>query len=459
MMKRNLVLAVMLGGCLAASACSSDDDTVAPAGGGSAGTAGSAGSSGHGGSAGSAGSAGHGGSGVGQGGESGGGPIGAGGAEAGAGGAGGETPVGPVFADSLNAHDVLVITADAPALKHLVVAGTDYTKTETAIVTLEPAAVGDRTVFADGDAVAVSSGGLGFVLERTNDKANLLEGGKIKTTFDLTVAGNASDTVTNKAYVTLYNKTLLSVLDLTAGTVAKRIDLTEFDVGDKDGSSEISGQAYDSAKKIAYYVLARIDRKSAVAPDYQLQCTTNKALIVGIDTTTDSIVDLNGAADGKGLELSLAAPESLELSADGKLLMLVGAGCYTGGKLKSAGVEVIDIGTGASTIPFDAVPHADTLYHLNDLLLVGGVNALLQVADTNYAYHWYPLNLSNGTLGVELNNVPSGATYDGKDLLGVKFATVPSVVRYNIGTDSTTKIVDSPWAGTYGTSSGSALVQ
>jgi len=85
--------------------------------------------------------------------------------------------------------------------------------------------------------------------------------------------------------------------------------------------------------------------------------------------------------------------------------------------------------------------------------------ALLQVADTNYAYHWYPLNLSNGTLGVELNNVPSGATYDGKDLLGVKFATVPSVVRYNIGTDSTTKIVDSPWAGTYGTSSGSALVQ
>jgi hypothetical protein len=471
MKKQNLVLGVILGGCLAVVACSSDGDDSSSnggSGGASAGNGGAhaggttsggthAGGSGGKGGATAGGSAGIGaagsGAGASEGGEAGTGELGAGG-EAGGGGG------GFVFPNALDPWTVLVPAAAPATLGHLLVAGSDFTtSTEIASVTLNPAAVGDSTTYQDGDAVPVSSAGLGFALEETNDKVHLLDGGKIKTTFDVTDPGtDTSALASNKAYVVLYNQSLISILDLTAGKVSRRIDLTQFnDPSDSDHSADISAGVYDAAKHIAYFVLARIDRKAIAAdPDFHLPCSATRGLIVGIDTTTDAIVDLNGAAAGTALPLSLVSPSSLAINAAGTSLTLLAAGCYDGATLEHQGVEVVDLTLGTSKAAY-APASSD---FLDRLILTSDTSALLHTFDDTFADHWYKLDLGTGTLGTELLNVPSSVSYDGTDLLGIKVTgSVGSVERYSIAGGTSTQVTATSWSGQYSSAAGTVLVQ
>src|SRR5450432_3468631 len=332
MAKQHLVLGLILGGCIAAVACSSSDDSSPSNTGGSSGSSGKSGSGGthaggttsggtaNGGSAGKAGSASAGSAGASEGGE--------GGAPSTEGGAGGEAGGGGfVIPLALDPWTVLVPSAAPATPNHLLVAGSDFTaSTEITSITLRPAAVGDSTTYQDGDTVAVSSAGLGFALEETNDKVHLLDGGKLKTTFDVTDPGtDTAPLADNKAYVPVYNQSLISILDLSAGKVSRRLDLSQFnDASDSDGSADITAGAYDSSSHTPYFVLARIDRNAIAAdPNFHLPCTTTRGLIVGIDTTTDAIVDLNGAADGTTLPLSLVGPSSLAINAAGTSLTLL----------------------------------------------------------------------------------------------------------------------------------------
>jgi len=470
MKKQSLVLGLVLGGCLAAVACSSSDDSASNSNGGSGGAlGGSAGAGAHagasGGHAGGSGGTANGGSseaGAEHGGSAGASEAGAAGAprvsEAGAGGEAGGG--GFVFPPALDPWTVLVPSAPVAAPNHLLVAGTDFaTSTEIASVTLTPAAVGDSTTYADGDALPVSSAGLGFVLEATNDKVHLLDGGKVKTTFDVSDPGTDTAALAdNKAYVPLYNKSLIAILDLAAGKVSRRVDLSQFDdPNDSDGSSDISAAAYDANKHIAYFLLARVDRNAIAAdPDYHLPCSTTRGLIVGLDTTTDAIVDLNGAADGKALPLTLVAPTSLELNAAGTTLTLLATGCYDGATLKHQGVEVITLMTGASAIAY--APTSNDF--LDTLIVTNGSNSLLHTFDDTFAGHWFKLNLATGVLGAELSNVPDSVSYDGVDLLGVKISgNVGKVVRYSIASETSTDVTATSWTGQYSMTSGTALVK
>jgi hypothetical protein len=473
MKKQNLIVGLILSGCAAAVACtSSGDDAIENTGGTGGATGGSAGTHAGGTSAGSAGKAAGGASnGGGSAGEnsaagaggslSNAGASGEGGATGSDAGAGGEAGGGGfVIPRALDPWTVLVPSTTPATFNHLLVAGTDFaSSTEITSITLIPAAVGDTTTYQDGDTVPVSSAGLGFALEETNDKVHLLDGGKIKTTFDVADPGtDTSALADNKAYAVLYNQTLISILDLSAGKVSRRIDLTQFnDASDSDGSADITAGAYDSTKHIAYFVLARIDRNAIAAdPSYHLPCTATRGLIVGIDTTTDAIVDLNGAADGKTLPLSLVSPTSLALSANGASLTLLASGCYEGATLKHQGVEVVDLTLGTSLSAY-APTGAD---FLDKLVLTGGTSALLHTFDTTFAEHWFKLDLGTGALGTELSNVPDAVSYDGADLLGVKISgKVGAVVRYNIANDATTEVTPTSWSGQYSAAAGSALVE
>lgn len=462
---RNLVLGLVLGGCAVVAACSSDSDDNANTGGtgGTGGTHSTAGAGGIGGKAsgGSAGKAGGGSAGANDNGGADSAGADNGGAPSGEAGAGGEAGGGGfVIPPALDPWTVLVpVAAPTTTPNHLLVAGSDFSSTtEIVSVTLSPAAVGDSHTYADGDATPVSSGGLGFVLEATNDKVDLLDGGKIKTTFDVTDPGTDTAALTaNKAYVPLYNKSLISILDLANSKVSRRIDLSQFnDATDSDGSADITAGAYDDAKHLAYFVLGRIDRNAIAAdPDYHLPCTATRGLIVAIDTLTDEIVDLNGAADGKTLPLTLVAPTSMKLDAAGAKLTLLASGCYTSGKLGHQGVEVIDVTAGTSTVAY--APTTDDF--LDRLILTGGTNALLHTFDDSFGAHWYKLDLATGTLGSELSGVPSAVSFDGTDLLGVKVtAMVGAVVRYAVATGTSTTLSPSSWSGQYSSASGSALV-
>jgi hypothetical protein len=467
MKKQNLILGLILSGCAAAVACtSSGDDTTAPAG-GSGGTGGASG--------GSAGA--HAGGSANGGGATGATPGAAG--EAGAtsaGGAGGENTAGasaggaagaPILGEAgsagepgkvvtipttkLNPTAVVVPSATPAKQNHLLVAGTDYVRTEVVSVTLQPAAIGDATVFSDGDTVLASSGGLGFALERTNDFVNLMEGGKVKTEFDLHQAGaDTAPLANNKAYVGFYDASLISILNLSSGTVSRALDMSQFNyAGDADGSADIQAGVYDPHKNIVYFLLQRIDLTSIVPPDYSLPCSAEKALVVGIDARTDEIVDLNGAADGKALELSLINPVTMAISSDGNTLTLLAQGCYDSGTHVKSGVETLDLTTLSSKI---AYAYTGTDY-LSDLIVTGTTSALFS------DFGWFPLDLATGVLGTAFAGAPDAATFDGADLIGISVTgKVGAVVRYNLTSGVRTTIKPTSWSGQYDTVAGLALV-
>jgi hypothetical protein len=360
-----------------------------------------------------------------------------------------------MFADALNPQGVIVTAAQPAASTHLLVAGTDYkTSTEVASLTLATGKVDDTTVYTDGDAVATSSAGLGFVIERSNDLVHLLDGSAIKTTFDLKDLGTGkAAALADKAYVPLLQQSLITVLDLKAGTVSKRIDLSRYsDAADQDGSADIDAGVYDAKKKIAYFVLGRIDFTSFDPVTFQLPCSKTKALVVGIDATTDEVVDLNGDADGEAAELSLTNPSSISLAADGSLVVL-SAGCYTAGKLKNQGIENLDPTTGVSTTVY--APSNDDF--LAKLILTGGANALLGTADATFTPHWYKLDLTAGALGDELMNVPDAVSFDGTDLLGV--GAGGEVIKYTLATGKDSTVAAKSWDGDYSSAASTALVK
>ena len=81
-------------------------------------------------------------------------------------------PDGFVFPDALNPQGVIVPEAGPTTFRTVLVAGSDYLTTEIASVTLGSGKVQPGEIYADGDTVALSSAGIGFALERTNDQVH-----------------------------------------------------------------------------------------------------------------------------------------------------------------------------------------------------------------------------------------------------------------------------------------------
>jgi len=453
MAKRHLLMLGLLlgGGALSSAACS--DTKIVTIGDGDAGEAGDTGSHAGSGNAGS----GHAGAGNGgSGGDAGFADLGGASGEGGAGGEGDEPPYD--FPSSLNPQAVVVVGPEPSTSTTLLVAGTDYKTTEIVSVTIGSGAIGDSATYG-GDTVATSSAGVGFAIERGSDKVHLLNGGKISATFDLKDLGTDKTVLDQKAYVPVLNQSLIVVLDLAEGKVSHRIDLNAYNApADSDHSADIADGVYDPNSKIAYFLLQRIDINSIFAdPKYQLHCPAYRGLIVGIDTKTDEVVDLNGDAEGNAIELELVNPGSLSINADGSALYLLANGCFDGDTKIHQGVEVIDPTAGTTTVAYAATGN-DYLSRLIRTNSVG--DALLESSDDLGVTHWHKLDLAAGTLGAELANVPKAPSFDGTDLLGVEVTgKVGKVVRYKVATATSTPISATSWAGEYGTASSTALVQ
>ncbi|HET7541886.1 MAG TPA: hypothetical protein VFK05_18555 [Polyangiaceae bacterium] len=379
----------------------------------------------------------------------------------GEGGEGGEAPF--EFPASLNPQTVVVVGSAPTSTSHLLVAGTDYSsKSEIVSIKLSSGAVGDSTTFDDSDTVATSSAGQGFAIERTNDKVHLLDGGKISTTFDLKEPGSDQQPVDSKAYVPFLNQSLIAILDLSKGKVSRRIDLNAYNApGDSDHSAEIAEGVYDPNKEVAYFLLQRIDLLSYDA-NFHLPCSKSHALIVGIDTKTDEVVDLNGGVEGKAIELRLVNPHSLSINQDGTALYLLADGCYEGTNKIRRGVEVVDLTEGTTTIAYEA-DGSDALgsYYLSSLILTGGEDALIEsFHDDDFTTHWNKFDVAAGKVGAEIENVPGAVSFDGTDLLGVEVTgTVGAVVRYELASETSTVISPTSWGGEYSSASATALVK
>jgi hypothetical protein len=366
---------------------------------------------------------------------------------------------------------VVSTTTDAgmPAAR-LLVAGTDFSTT-TEVSSVDPTAgsVAGHSTVADGDAVPAASGGLGFILERTRDQVDVLASdGSIAQSIDVTALGDANppSSIAHEAFVTLYDANRVAVIDLDAARVAYSIDLTSYlDPNDSDGSVDVDNAVYDPARDRVYVTLARIDLNTITTPNYELACPSEGGLLLAIDATTLTPVDLNGSAPGVAVQLSLVDPVSVALDAANHRLLVMDAGCFAsadgGAQRVKHGIEAVDLSTGATSVPYQP----STADFLTRLILTGAGQALVDRFDASYVEHWNWWQVGASTLGSELSGVPDAVSYDGADaLLGVSFPAPeagggPDVVSYDLGTETTTTIVSSPWSGTFSSAAGSALVE
>jgi hypothetical protein len=381
---------------------------------------------------------------------------------------------------SLGPTEVLCSDAGA-AQATLFVAGTDYSfggSSELAAVDLEHRCIRGRTVFDDSDIVARVSDGHAFVLERTSDAVAMIDSSaKVSDTIALntvdgsTASQNPHDIVYvkppgggAKAYVSLYNASQIAVLNLETPGVEKKIDLSSFlDPTDADASSDPDVGFYDATTGRVYFVLQRTDVTTSYAPPYIVHCPPVPSLLVGIDVVTDALVDLNGAAAGVGLPLSLVAPADVAVDVSGRRALLLANGCGSppdvdGGDYERVldGVEAVNLDTLATTVLF--TPTSEDFF--SRLVLLGSDSALLQ-SFGNLGAVWNKWAPSSPSLGAVIAGVPDQAVVEGPDsLLGVFITgTHARVARYSVSSQTGDTVVSSPWAGTFKYTASVALLK
>lgn len=357
----------------------------------------------------------------------------------------------------------------------LLVGGTDYTST-TQVVALNPATgtiLGNAT-YPDGDAVPAASGGVGFVLERTLGALDVLTStGTVARRVLLRTADGGAGTnphdvvlvpgsVPRKAYVSLYDASAIAVVDIDAGSVTKTIDLSAYMAsGDTDGSVEVDSGLYDGATGRAYFSLERIDLNTARVAPYQLACPAAKALVVGIDPATDTLVDLNGSDAGTGYSLGLVSHSRMAQDPGSGKALLLAEGCFQkadGGSTRVLhGVESLDLATGvAATL---LAPTSQDF--LGDLQITGAGATVIESFDALYVASWHAFGVSSSSLGQAYSCVPDqavaasqgrllGATTDGARI---------SVVAYDLATQSGATVAANIVGATTTAVAGLALVK
>jgi hypothetical protein len=295
---------------------------------------------------------------------------------------------------------------------------------------------------------------------------------------DFTDAGYAQDyadpqaviSVGSKAYVLRYTRNLVSILDTTQMAMGAMptasVDLSSELQAGGDGYVEPVAGVYVPAAKRVYVLLANIDRLNVADNGYVLLCANTTPTVVAIDTTSDALVDLNGAAPGHGWPLTGYAPfGSASLAYDPKTgpsgrLLVLGDGCNLSldggaGPLVKRQVEAIDLSTGVSTTLLDLTAAAFP----QTLTYIDAHDAVVQL-DT--AYFWDP---TTATLGAAIPNAPDAFVFDGTvNLVGVKASygadggmTGYDVVSVDIYNGTLAKLGSNPFTLTGGFLAGVAL--
>jgi hypothetical protein len=349
----------------------------------------------------------------------------------------------------------------------------------TSTVTTVDLATGARlqpSTVPDFDAVVARSDGRAFVLERTNGVLHEIGAdGALVSDVDLNGDGGAIANPhavvvvpgTDKAYVSLYGENAIAVVDLATGTVTGRIDLSSLlGASDADGSVDVDSGVFDPTTGRAYFVLQRVDLTTVtLQTNYQLLCGPEPGLLVGVDPTSDTLVDFAVGASGDAgtdagdagqgvmtrpyVELSLVAAQGMALDAANGRVVLVDSGCYDaadgGYTLRSHGVEAVSLATGATTTLLS--PSNDNYY--SRLWLLSSSSAVLGSLDGSYVDHFNLYEPGQATLGAELAGVPAGAAVETPTtLVGVRDG---DLVRYDVGSQQSETLLLSPclWDGLY----------
>lgn len=235
-----------------------------------------------------------------------------------------------------------------------------------------------------------------------------------------------------KAYVVLYNTSRVVAIDPSetgvAGTPKKTIDLLNLaQAADGDQRVEPSGAAYDPATKRLYVVLGNIDNTKIPANGAYYECSEVKSSLIAIDTETDAIVSLGGAAPGGGVFLQSHNPvNSIRTLFDtaGSRLLVVGAGCT-----RFPPTDGGDAGMGSGTIERRGIeevtlPSLTTrmLVNVTDPFLFPSSLALLSPTEAVVGFYGaaYRYNPTTRVLGAPIVGAPDVFALDGRELVGTR---------------------------------------
>jgi hypothetical protein len=263
------------------------------------------------------------------------------------------------------------------------------------------------------------------------------DGGDAYADPDAVVVGAGS-----KSYVLRYTRNEIAVIDSSVvadgGAPLGTIDLSGQVQAAGDGIVEMSAGVYVPSKQLVYVLLGNIDRANVSSDGYTLLCANTHPTVVAIDVTTDTLVDLNGAAPGMGLALSGYNPGlgqgTIAYDAQSDRLLVLEGGCNQAldgggaGALVGREVEELSLFTGQSQKLLDL----NTQGFPSEFIYVDANRAILQF-DFSTTYAWDP---TSPALGPLVANAPDSFAWDGvANLLGIKArydADSGAVVGYDV---------------------------
>lgn len=233
----------------------------------------------------------------------------------------------------------LLIATGAWAGDVAVLLTTDYSSSATlATLNLETNAATTGVLGTHTDATVRSFGDRVYVISRLGqDNIIVLDKTDLSTPLIQYSVGNGSNPYDvgfvseTKAYVALYGRDYVLVINPTTGDSLGRVDISY--VSDDDGFPEAAHAVVYGG--YAFVVCQRLDQDGFFS-------ATDRSEVVVIDIGTDAVVDVKPEEAGvQGIVLALKNPQAVERRGDKLYLACVGAW----GDLADGGVEVVDLGS------------------------------------------------------------------------------------------------------------------
>ena len=198
-----------------------------------------------------------------------------------------------------------------------------------------------------------------------------------------------------KAYVTLYERPELLVVNPINGVEIKRIDLSIF--ADSDGLPEVSQIV--SVDEIAYLSCQRLDRSTDWGPK-------DTSYIILVDKYSDELIDTNQALNGvQGITLSVSNPNRM-INVGRKLI--VSGSAHFGDR--NGGIDIIDLDTQLSL--GIAIDEAALGGDLNAIAMLDESRGYAVVSDENFKNSILPFDLSSKTVGEAISGLSGGYIAD-----------------------------------------------
>ena len=284
------------------------------------------------------------------------------------------------------------------AQSNLFVSTSDFSTGSTAFLQAGTEEAEINLLGVHSDAVVRFHDGMIYVINRLGqDNIIVLDATDPRTPLTQFSVGNGTNpqdievVAADKAYVTLYERSEVLVVDPRDGTELERIDLSAF--ADADDLPEIADIARVGQR--LYISCQRLDRNGTWGP-------ADDSFIAVIDIDSNALVDIDPERDGiQGIVLSSPNPNALIPVGQSIVVSTV---AHFGDRL--GGVEVIDTQSNRSL--GIAVSEEDLGGDLNRIALVDGERGFAIISDENFVNYVIPFNLQSGQVSPALQGLSGG---------------------------------------------------